>query len=245
MDDPRGLTRSGHTRQKSHPILSRVLNHHKHMCFERRTRQPITRDMIDIMMYLEQRASSAGTAGWTASWPSHCDWMSLGLFIGYRIGEYGHMDNCSYGNCARGACSDRSGEFAGTLTVACQPEFLFFDFCSNTVPYSNKLNCLRFVEIRFRWQKSQRHGQFRTLKALPNDPLCPVVRARRILLRADTLHIPHWSHVTVFRIPETGSTTYVKCITVERFLKKALTMANPDPNHRLRHLERCFVSHCL
>jgi hypothetical protein len=51
--------------------------------------------------------------------------------------------------------------------------------------------------------------------------------------------------VRVFCIPETGAMTYVKRITVERFLKKALTMAYPDPNHRIIHLERCFMSHCL
>jgi hypothetical protein len=72
-----------------------------------------------------------------------------------------------------------------------------------------------------------------------------VARASRILLRADTLRILPWSPVAVSRIPETGATTYVKHITVEQFLKKVLTMAYPDPNHRLHHLERCFMSHCL
>jgi hypothetical protein len=129
--------------------------------------------------------------------------------------------------------------------VACQPDFPLFDFCSNTFPYSNKLNFLGFIEIRFGWKKSQRHGQFRTFKALPNYPLCPVARARRILLWADTLCIPPWSPVAVFRIPKTGATTYVKRITVKWFIKKALIVAYPDPNHRLRHLERCFMSHCL
>jgi hypothetical protein len=129
--------------------------------------------------------------------------------------------------------------------AACQPDFLFFYFCSNTVPYSNKLNCLGFIKIRFRWQKSQWHGQFRTFKALSNDPLCPVARARWILLQADTLHILHWSPVAIFHIPETGSTTYVKRITLKRFLNKALTMVYPYPNHRLCHLEGRLISYCL
>jgi hypothetical protein len=72
-----------------------------------------------------------------------------------------------------------------------------------------------------------------------------VARARWILLWADALRIPPWSPVVVFRIPETGATTYVKRITVERFLKKALTVAYPDPNNHLCHLERFFMSHCL
>jgi hypothetical protein len=63
MDDPRRITRSGHTRQKAHPILSRVLDEHKLMYVERRTRQPITLHMIDIMMYLDQHSSSVGTPG--------------------------------------------------------------------------------------------------------------------------------------------------------------------------------------
>jgi hypothetical protein len=138
--------------------------------------------MIDIMMHLDQHASSVGTAGWTTSWSAHCDWMILGVFTGYHIGEYGQIDNCSYGNCARGTRGDGSGEFAGTPLAACQPDFLFFDVCSNTFPYSNKLSCLGFVNIHFQWQKSQRHGQFGTFKALPHDPICPVARARRILL---------------------------------------------------------------
>jgi hypothetical protein len=50
------------------------------------------------------------------------------------------MDNCSYIN-----CGDGSGEFTGTPLAACQPDILFFDFCSNTVPYSNTLNCLGFI----------------------------------------------------------------------------------------------------
>jgi hypothetical protein len=104
------------------------------MCVERRTRQLITRDMIDIMMHLNHHTSFAGTYGWTTSWPAHCDWMILGLFTGYRIGEYGQTDNCSYGNCARGARGDGSGKFADTPLAACQLDFLFFYFCSNTAP---------------------------------------------------------------------------------------------------------------
>jgi hypothetical protein len=57
-------------------------------------------------------------------------------------------------------------------------------------PYTNKLNCIGFIEIRFNWKKILNHGQFRTFKAIPNDPICPVARAGRILLRADTLRIP-------------------------------------------------------
>jgi hypothetical protein len=59
------------------------------------------------------------------------------------------------------------------------------------------------------------------------------------------LCIPPWSPVAVFCIPETGATTYVRRITVKRFLKKALDMVYPDPKYHLRHLERCFMSHCL
>jgi hypothetical protein len=83
MDDPRRLTRSGHARQKAHPLLLRVLDRHKLACVERRTWQPITRDMIYIMMYLDHQASSVGTVGWTTSWPVHCDWVIFGLFTGY------------------------------------------------------------------------------------------------------------------------------------------------------------------
>jgi hypothetical protein len=67
MDDPICLTRSRHTHQKAQPLLSRVLDQHKLMCVERHTQQPITRGMIDIMMYLDQHTSSVGTAGWTTS----------------------------------------------------------------------------------------------------------------------------------------------------------------------------------
>jgi hypothetical protein len=42
-----------------------------------------------------------------------------------------------------------------------------------------------------------------------------------------------------------GKTTYIKHISVERFLKKALVHAYPNPNHRLCHLERCIMSHCI
>jgi hypothetical protein len=164
-------------------------------------------------MHLNHHDSSKGNFGWTTSWPSHCDYMILGLFTGYRTGEYGQTNNCSYGNCAMSAHGDGSSEFAGTPLAACHPNFLFFDLFSNTVPYSNKLNCIRFVDIRFRLQKSLRHGQFRTLKALPNDPLCPVVMSRRTLLRADALCIPPWTPVSLFRIPETGAAMYVKRIT--------------------------------
>jgi hypothetical protein len=72
-----------------------------------------------------------------------------------------------------------------------------------------------------------------------------VARARRIPLQANTLRIPPWSPVVVFRIRETGANTYVKRITVKQFLKKALTVTYPDPNHHLHHLERWFISHCL
>jgi hypothetical protein len=52
-----------HTRQKAHPLLPRVLDQHKLMYVKRRTWQPLTRDMIDIMIYLDQHTSSVGTSG--------------------------------------------------------------------------------------------------------------------------------------------------------------------------------------
>jgi hypothetical protein len=73
------------------------------MCVERLTKQPITHDMIDIMLHIDKHASSVCTVGCTASWPAHCDWMILGVFTGYQIGEYGQTDKCSYRNCAKGA----------------------------------------------------------------------------------------------------------------------------------------------
>jgi hypothetical protein len=72
----------------------------------------------------------------------------------------------------------------------------------------------------------------------------PVARAHRILLWSHALRTP-WSPISFSRIAKTGATPYINHITVERFLKKALTMAYPDPNHHLRHLERCFMLHCL
>jgi hypothetical protein len=156
---------------KTTPLLARVPDQHKLMCVERSTLQPITRDLVNIMMHLDHHASSVGDFGWNTSWIAHCDWMILGLFTGYSIGEYDQSENCSYGNCAWGARGYGSGEFTGTPFAACHPDFLFFDFCSNTVPYTNKLNCIEFVEIHSHWQESLRHGQFRTFKALPNDPL--------------------------------------------------------------------------
>jgi hypothetical protein len=42
-----------------------------------------------------------------------------------------------------------------------------------------------------------------------------------------------------------GKTTCIKYVSVERFLEKALVYAYPDPNHHIRHLERCFTSHFL
>jgi hypothetical protein len=55
----------------------------------------------------------------------------------------------------------------------------------------------------------------------------------------------HWSPVPVFRITETGKKTYIKVVTVEKFLKKTLVHTYLDPHHRLCHLEQCFMSHCL
>jgi hypothetical protein len=183
------------------------------MCVKRRTHQPITQNMIDIMMYLNNHASSVGDFG--------CDLMILGLFTGYCIGEYSQTDNCAHDSCTRGACGDGSGEFSGTPLVACHPDFIFFNFCSNKVPYTNKLNYIGFVEIYFCWKKSRRHGQFRTFKAVSNDPPCQVSRARHILLWDDTLCIHPWKPVAVFRIPATRDATNVKRITSNGSLKRS------------------------
>jgi hypothetical protein len=113
-------------------------------------RHPITREMIDIMMWLNNHTSSMDAFRWTTSWPTHCDWMILGLFTGYhRIGEYGQNNNFGFGKCARGARGNCSGEFMGTPLAACHPNLIFFDFFLNKVSHTNKLNCLGFFEIYF------------------------------------------------------------------------------------------------
>jgi hypothetical protein len=144
----------------------------------------------------------------------------------------------------QGARGDGSREFMGTPLAACHPDFIFFNIFSNKVPHTNKLNCLGFVKIRFRWQKRFRHGQFRTIKAMPNDPLWRVARAWPIHLWVDTLCVPPWTPVVIVHIPEIGTMKYVKRVTVDRFLKKAMVLAYPDQNHRIRHLEQCFMPHC-
>jgi hypothetical protein len=203
------------------------------MCVERHTRQPITHDMIDIMMNFKHQDSSAGDFGWTTSGPAHYDWMILGLFMGYRIGEYTHTTNCYYDNCARGACGDGSGEFVGTPLAACHPDFLFFDFCTNTFPYTHKLNFIGFVEI---CSAPSMHCQ--------NNLLCPPWPGPGVFSSRPTPCAPPLVTGSHF-LHSRNRGRDVKSITVERFLKKAMIMAYPDPNHRLRHLERCFMSHCF
>jgi hypothetical protein len=82
MDDPRRLTRSVHSRQKPHLLLARFIDQHTIMRVERRTHQPITQDIIDSILWINNCASSTDAFGWTISWPDHYDWMILGFFHG-------------------------------------------------------------------------------------------------------------------------------------------------------------------
>jgi hypothetical protein len=83
------------------------------MCVEQRIRKLIIRDMIDIMLWLDDQASSSDRFGWTTSCPTHGDWMIIGFFTGYHIREYRQTDNCAFGNCARGPRGNGSGKFTG------------------------------------------------------------------------------------------------------------------------------------
>jgi hypothetical protein len=103
MDDPRRLTRPGQPRQNPHPPLACVIDHHKLMCLKHRMRHPITSDMIDIMLWIDNHAPSTDAFEWITSRPVRYNWMILGFITGYRIDEYGQTDNSAFGKCVRGA----------------------------------------------------------------------------------------------------------------------------------------------
>jgi hypothetical protein len=63
------FTWSGQSRKKPHPLLARVLDQHNIMCVKRRIRQLITSEMIEIIMWFEDQASSSDHHGWSTSWP--------------------------------------------------------------------------------------------------------------------------------------------------------------------------------
>jgi hypothetical protein len=148
------------------------------MCVEGHKRQSITCNIDDTLTWIEDQSSSLETCGWT-SWPAHCEWNIINLFTGYRIREYRQTYNCTFGNCVSGPMCSGSGEFYGTPLAACHTYFFLFDFFSKKVPHMNKLNCIGLIEVCLRWQKSLRHGQFFTFKAIPGDPLCQVALSRR------------------------------------------------------------------
>jgi hypothetical protein len=129
--------------------------------------------MIDILMWLNNEASSSHHFKCTTSWPAHCDSMIIGLFAGYRVGEYGQIDNCAFGKCDRGPKGNGSGEFVNAPLAACRTDFVVSDFFFKIVPYTNKLICIGFVELHFRWQKSLHRSQFGTFKAIPGEMICP------------------------------------------------------------------------
>jgi len=187
------------------------------------------------------------------------DTACLGCFTGSRISEYGQRNLARGERFATVPNDPNAGAWAGWPLAFIRDDFKFFtpEFTlipTNDVVAAFRAKRVRFLQIRFRFDKSPRNFSFRKFATTNDRHLDAVTAGVRILHRANMLKVPSNEPICAFR--RNGALNgyaFLRDYHVIPILWQAVISAYPDPNHYLclnvlrvvTHSHRVTAALCL
>jgi hypothetical protein len=209
--------------------------------------------MLVAMRNMAVQAVQTSTDGWLSRDAVLYDFITLGIFTGSRLAEYG-QSGLPPGSKADGwnvipDNPDVPREWRGQPIAFLASDFKFYS--ANKILLSHSEVCADpmravYVSVRFRYDKSKFNFIYRQFKRVRHSHLCAVAAAVRIIRRAYTAKLldPQTEPLGMFRGRNKVRYT-IRGHHVAKFLKDACVRAHPDPNHYMRlHIDR-LMAHCM
>ena len=234
-----------------HPYLRELLAQRTIWKKPRDKKEPISADMFDAMRDMAKecrRSSIYGNYGRNAVlW----DFARLACFTGSRLGEYG-LSRKPAGVKPDGwdkipNSHDVPKEWRGRPMAFITEDFLLYDKKWRLISHRTALRHpkrVKFVEVRFRYDKSPENFVFRKFKRM-HSFFCLVDAVLSILARHYSDQYRRPGEPLGFFINRNGQRRAIKGEHVQEYLQDACRRAHPDSNHYLRQHIHCLMSHCF
>lgn len=234
-------------RARLHPFLAQQIADRRRWQQPSERYEPYTVDMFNA---LADRISQAPDLNSCFLGKTHCvyDWSRLGVFTGFRIGEYGQS------TLAAGELFNRipmdpdvPQEFRGMPLAMMASDFIFYDKDFVVVPHDvvatrHKQGLVAWLEIRWRYDKSQQNFVKKRF-GCTNDPIfCPVDAAVHIIHRKNLLQVPLEYPIGVWSA-DGISYKFLHAREVTEVMRLSCDWAYPDPNHYMRQHRSQIVPH--
>jgi hypothetical protein len=238
---------------KLHPYLAEILAARRAWKKPQQKKEPVSGEALDCMRLLAQAAIASTKNGWLSRDAVLYDFCVLSLFTGSRLAEYGQS------GLPRGSPSDSWNPIPSTPNVPeawrgkplafMASDFSFFDKQQLALAHVDALaspSRVRYVHVRFRYDKSSFNFSVRKFRAVSGHHLCPVKAALRILQRAYCAHLvdPNREPLGMF-LGRNGQRYSIRGHHVAKFLQRATLMAHPDPSHYMHKNAHRVVAHSL
>ena len=127
---------------------------------------------------------------------STCDWLTIGLYLGLRLNEYGQHAE------ANSASGDIFRNVDGSARAFIKSDLRFFKSGRRPVSYAYAMahpSEITEVAFRFRWQKNKNNGEWKSVVRNYDDPdFCPVQAVFSICQRFDALGLEEDHPLGVF-----------------------------------------------
>ena len=237
----------GGKRAKYHPFLSVQLADRQRWHKPSERYEPYTVDMFQAL------------ATWLLAAPDrdlcflgkvHCvfDWSRLGVFTGFRIGEYG-QSNLAKGQLFRCIPSDPDVpvQYRGMPIAMMAQDFLFYDADFLLIPHSD-LHCRHrrreviWLEICWRYDKSAQNFVKKRFRLTDHPIFCPVGAAVSIILQKTILEVPDNYPIGVWSQDGT-SYKFLHARVVTEVMRTSCDLAYPNPAHYMRLHRNQIVPH--
>jgi hypothetical protein len=189
-------------RAKLKPIVADILSQHHNWKLTKQKREPFTFELFMALNdMLHREVCHDGSVFLQEKWVIF-DWTRLGIFTGSRLAEYGQSKPATGALFAVDPRTAHAGDWAGSPLAFIRDGFTFYADGFITLSRARALRDpvqLRFVFIRFRYDKSPTNFSIRKFRRVSGSFLCAVKAAMSLVHRADMLGIPEDFPIGAFR----------------------------------------------
>ena len=240
--DPHGAGKS----RNYHPLVGQQIADRRKWNQPKPKKLPYTGEMFEV---LQQLVSDHGK-GTTFLLREHVtyDWQRLGLFTGFRIGEYGQA-RLKKGQRYRTIPNETHvpRKQRGLPLAFLISDFKFYDRQHREIHHSEIWDRylkgdVRLVEITWRYDKSPTNFSVRRYLATGHPIFDPLAAAVCIVHRAVLLNVPLHEPMGVWS-PNGRTYKFLKDTDVAFVMRAAVVGAYPDPAHYMRQHIHQIVPH--
>mmetsp|Transcript_24010 Transcript_24010/g.58691 ORF Transcript_24010/g.58691 Transcript_24010/m.58691 type:complete len:460 (-) Transcript_24010:1324-2703(-) len=237
----------GGKRPRLHPFLGQQIADRRRWYKPSERYEPFTLDMFEALAKWLEKAPDAQMC---FLGKVHCvfDWCRLGIFTGFRIGEYGQSTLKKGELFARIPFDDDVPEaYRGMPLAMMASDFLFYDKDFILVPHQDlplrhSLGEVLWLEIRWRYDKSAHNFVKKRFRLTGHPIFCPVDAGVSIIRRTTLLGVPENYPIGVWS-SDGSSYNFLHAKVVTEVMRGAVDMAYPDPKHYMRKHRNRIVPH--